>query len=140
MKFEELLHRRTELLRQARLANIAYAYQWLGDFAERIARAGLRGTVTLHGPDPEENRRAATLRADNFSQAVLEEHFLDEEIAELHAVLAFVHEAGLIVELKFKLEEVAGRYLPALREVLETAEALPKEETSPVEDSDLDAT
>ena len=113
MKFNELLHRRDELLRQARLANVAYAYQWLGDFAERIERAGLRGTVTLRGPEADEGRTEAVLVANDFSPAVLQEHFLEEEIAELHAVLAFVHGAGVIVELKFQLDEIAGRYLSA---------------------------
>ena len=134
MKFNELLRRRDDLLRQARLANIAYAYQWLGDFAERLERAGLRGSVTLRGPDSESGRKVAELTADDFSQAVLQEHFLEEEIAELYAVLSFVHGGGVIAELKFQLDEVAARYLPSLRHVLESADALPKEETSPVED------
>jgi hypothetical protein len=55
-------------------------------------------------------------------------------------VLAFVHGAGVIVELKFQLEEIAARYLPSLRRALEAADALPKEEPSPVEDSEPDAT
>lgn len=138
MKFNELLHRRDELLRQARLANVAYAYQWLGDFAERIERAGLFGSVTLRGPDAEEGRKQAELIADNFSQAVVQEHFLEEEIAELHAVLAFIHSASVIVELKFDLDEIAGRYLPPLRQALEAADVLPKEEPSRIEDADAD--
>src|SRR5688572_17780153 len=134
MKFNELLLRRNELIHQARLANVAYAYQWLGDFAERIERAGLQGSVTLRGPDPESGRNEAELIADNFSQAVLQEHFLDEEIAELSAVLAFVHGAEAIAELKFGLDEVATRYLPSLRLVLETADVLPREEPSSIEE------
>jgi len=138
MKFNELLRRRDDLLRQARLANVAYAYQCLGDFAERVERADLRGSVTLRGPDAESGRKVAELTADDFSQAVLQEHFLEEEIAELHAVLSFVHGGGVIVELKFQLDEVAARYLPSLRQVLESADVLPKEETSAVEDPDPD--
>jgi hypothetical protein len=130
MKFNELLRHRDLFLRQARLANVAYAYQWLGDFAERINRAGLQGSVTLRGPDSESGRKAAELRANDFSQAVLQEHFLEEEISELHAVLAFVHGAGVIVELQLQLDEVASRYLPSLRQVLESADVLPREETS----------
>ena len=138
MKFNELLLRRNELIHQARLANVAYAYQWLGDFAERIERAGLQGSVTLRGPDPESGRNEAELIADNFSQAVLQEHFLDEEIAELSAVLAFVHGAEAIAELKFGLDEVATRYLPSLRLVLETADVLPREEPSSIEEPGSD--
>jgi len=139
MKFQQLLNRRNELLRQARLANMAYAYQWLGDFAERIERAGLRGSVTLRGPEAEEGRKEAVLVANDFSQAVVQEHFLEEEIAELHAVLAFVHGAGVIAELTFQLDEIAARYLPSLRQALEAADVLPKEEPSRVEDSGPDA-
>lgn len=138
MKFQELLNRRNELLRQARLANVAYAYQWLGDIAERIERAGLRGSVTLRGPDSEQEQGTAVLVANDFSQAVVQEHFLEEEIAELHAVLAFVHGAGVIVELKFELDEIAARYLPSLRQALEAADVLPKEEPSSVEDAGPD--
>jgi len=138
MKFNELLRLRDDLLRQARLANVAYAYQCLGDFAERVERADLRGSVTLRGPDAESGRKVAELTADDFSQAVLQEHFLEEEIAELHAVLSFVHGGGVIVVLKFQLDEVAARYLPSLRQVLESADVLPKEETSAVEDPDPD--
>jgi len=138
MKFKSLLRRRQELLRQARLANVAYAYQWLGDFAERIERAGLHGEVTLRGPDAEQGLTEAVLVANDFSQAVVQEHFLEEEIAELHAVLAFVHGAGVIVELKFELDEIAARYLPSLRQALEAADVLPKEEPSSVEDSSQD--
>ena len=139
MKFNELLRHRDLFLRQARLANVAYAYQWLGDFAERIERAGLQGSVTLRGPDSESGRKRAELTANNFSQAVLQEHFLEEEISELHAVLSFVHGAAVIVELQLELDEVASRYLPSLRQVLESAEALPREETSSVEDPGPDA-
>lgn len=135
MRFRELLNRRSQLLREARLANVAYAYQWLGDFTERIERAGLRGSVTLRGPDFEQERATAELIAHGFSQAVVQEHFLDEEIAELHAVLAFVHGAGLIPELRLQLEEIAARYLPSLRQALEAAEVLPREETSSIEDA-----
>ena len=138
MKFQELLNRRNELLRQARLANVAYAYQWLGDIAERIEHAGLHGSVTLRGPDSEQEQGTAVLVANDFSQAVVQEHFLEEEIAELHAVLAFVHGAGVIVELKFELDEIAARYLPSLRQALEAADVLPKEEPSSVEDAGPD--
>jgi hypothetical protein len=138
MKFNELLRCRDDLLRHAHLANLAYAYQCLGEFAERIERAGLRGSVTLRGPDPESGRKVAELIADDFSQAVLQEHFLEEEITELHAVFAFVHGGEVVVELKLQLDEVAARYLPSLRHVLEAADVLPKQETSPVEDPGAD--
>ena len=46
MNISLLLAQRQALLAQVRLANFAFAYARLGDFAVRIARAGLRGTVT----------------------------------------------------------------------------------------------
>lgn len=140
MKFEELLQNRDTLLHQARLANVAYAYQWLGDFTTRVARAGLRGEVTLRAPDPSEGLRAPRLIAEDFSQSVIEEHFLEEEIAELAAVLAFSYHAALIVELKFRLEDLGNRVLPMLRAELEAAGiGPPGEPVLPIEDSNLDA-
>jgi len=135
MKFHELLHHREELLRQARLANVAYAYQWLADFTERVSRSGLRGEVTLRGPDPEAQRMRPELVAGDFSQAVVEEHFLEDEVAELAVVLAFLHDAVWIVELKFRLEELATRFLPKLRRELKEAGVLPGEPAPSVDDS-----
>lgn len=127
MKYDELLTHRDELLEAAKLANLAYAHQWLGDFAGRIERAGLGfcGRVTLHGPSLEEGRMAPVLVAQDFSQAVLDEHFLPEEIAELHSVLSFVHDTGRIVEANFHLKEIGGVYVPALRRALQLFGALP---------------
>src|SRR5512147_352984 len=115
MKFDDLLNYRDELVRHARLANVAYAYQWLTDFSARVALSGLRGEVVLRAADTEGNPRRASLTAADFSQAVVQEHFLDAEIAELAAVLAFVHNGGVVVALRFRLEEVGTRFLPALR-------------------------
>ena len=36
MKLSKLLHQREALLRQTRLANLAYAYRRLGEFAGRV--------------------------------------------------------------------------------------------------------
>ena len=50
-KLSTLLTQRQALLRQARLANLAFAYTTLMEFAHRIARAQLSGRVTLkHSP------------------------------------------------------------------------------------------
>src|SRR5690349_8547796 len=85
MNYEFLLHHRDELCRAARLANLAYAYQWVGNFAWKIAWLGLTGEVVLRGPNEQGGRPHATLVAQDFSQSVAEEHFLPEEIDELHA-------------------------------------------------------
>ena len=139
MKFDDLLNYRDELVRHARLANVAYAYQWLTDFRARIAQSGLRGEVMLRGADAEGHPRRPVLRAVDFSQAVVQEHFLDEEIAELAGVLAFTHNGSLIIELKFRLEEIAARFLPALRRELEESEVFPEEPASSSEDAGRDA-
>lgn len=139
MTFDDLLSYRDELLQHARLANVAYAYQWLNDFTTRIARSGLRGEVMLRSADAEGAPRRPVLFAEDFSQAVVQEHFLEDEIAELARVLAFVHNGSVIIELKFRLEELAPRFLPALRRELEEADILPAEPASPVEDSNFDS-
>ena len=132
MKFDDLLNYRDELVRHARLANVAYAYQWLTDFSARIAQSGLRGEVMLRSADAEGHPRRPVLVALDFSQAVVEEHFLDAEIAELAGVLAFAHNGSLVIELKFRLEEIEGS---ALRRDLEVSEIFP-EETAPSADAE----
>lgn len=141
MKYDELLSHRAELLETAKLANLAYAHQWLGDFAGRIERSGLglSGKVVLYGPDAEQGRSDPVLVAVDFSQAVLEEHFLPEEIEELHAVLGFVHDTAEIVEARFHLREIGGVYVPALRRALQLVGALPMRPAPKVESRKLDA-
>jgi hypothetical protein len=120
MKFHELLHQRDALLRQARLANLAFAHQRLGDFAARIARARLHGEVVLSPADPASDRLWPVLLRQSGHQSVIDEHFTDEDIAELADLLAFVRE-GDRTELAFLLEELGPRFLPGLRRELEHA-------------------
>ena len=134
MNFHQLLHQRDALLRQARLANTAYAYRRLGEFAGRITRAQLHGAVRLDPGDPAAERPWPGLSALEGSQAVLEEHFLDEEIIELADILCFL---GKEVNpgLTFRLEDLGGRFLPGLRRELTEAGCNPGPEASPAEDS-----
>jgi len=134
MNFHQLLHQRDALLRQARLANTAYAYGRLGEFAGRISRAQLHGAVRLDSGDPAGERPWPGLTALDGSQAVLEEHFLDEDILELADILCFL---GLEVGagFTFRLEDLGGRFLPALRRELEQAGINPGLASSPKEDS-----
>lgn len=134
MNFHQLLQQRDALLRQARLANTAYAYRRLGEFAGRIARARLHGVVRLDAGDLVAERPWPGLTALEGSQAALEEHFLDEDIIELADILAFL---GRDVDtgVTFRLEEFGGRHLPALRRELEQAGMNPWPEASPAEDS-----
>jgi hypothetical protein len=134
MNLDFLLLHRDELRRAARLANLAYAYQWLGNFAWKVAWLGLRGEVVLQGANAQMNRPQAMIVAQDFSQSVAEEHFLPEEIEELHAVITSVHDSGQILEMKFRLEEIGDIYRPVLRRVLEMADVLPKREASAVDE------
>jgi hypothetical protein len=121
MNLQQILHHRDALLRQARLANTAFAYVRLGEFAARIARARLRGAVALRAGDPAGDHPWPGLAALEGSQAVLEEHFLDEEIVELTDILRFIGEDLADAGLTLRLEELAARYLPRLRRDLEAA-------------------
>jgi len=121
MNFHQLLQQRDALLRQARLANTAFAYGRLGDLAGRIARARLHGAVTLRPGNPLEDLPWPELIADEGSQAVIAEHFLDEDISELADILAFLGGHDQPVEYTFRLEELGRRFLPGLRRELEQA-------------------
>jgi len=118
MKFSHLLQERQGLLRQAHLANLAYAHVRLARFVERIARARLAGAVRLRQADPERECFWPQLIALEGSPAVLEEHFTDEDVVELAELLGFAT-ATAEVDLTFPLEELAGRYLLPLRRELE---------------------
>lgn len=134
MNFHQLLHQRDALLRQARLANTAYAYRRLGEFAGRMTRAQLHGAVRLDPGDPAGERPWPGLTALDGSQAVLEEHFLDEDILELADILGFLgQDTGSGVT--FRLEELEGRFLPGLRRELVLAGVNPGPAGSPTEDS-----
>jgi hypothetical protein len=99
MKISKLLAQRQGLLQQTQLANLAFAYAKLGEFAGRVARAQLTGEVNLRQGTPEVGIGWATLTAHEGSQSVVEEHFTEEEI--------------------FRLEELTERFVVPLRRELE---------------------
>src|SRR3954470_12980876 len=109
MKLTELLTQREALQRQAHLANLAYAHAQLAEFASRIARAGLRGRVTLRHPSSEQETLWATLTALEGHQSVIEEHFTDLEIMDLADVLAYLG-GQTQLELTFSLEQFAASF------------------------------
>ncbi|MBI2511424.1 MAG: hypothetical protein HYV96_05560 [Opitutae bacterium] len=135
MNFSQLLLHREALLREARLANLAFAYSRLSDFAERVARAGLHGPVTLHGADPQADRFWPALVAHRGNQSVIDEHFLDEDMLELDELLMFLEDEGWDVDFTFDLETMPQRYLPALRSELEKAGIAPPPASAPSTDS-----
>lgn len=134
MNYHHLLLQRDALLRQARLANTAFAHERLGILGARIARARLHGLVGLRPGDPEGEQPWPALTALEGSQAVLEEHFLDEEIVELTDILGFLGEDIPADGFRFRLEELAGRFMPQLRRELEAAGIALASEASAVED------
>jgi hypothetical protein len=114
MKLSFLLAHRQTLLRQARLAHLAHAYDRLDDFARRVARARLRGEVRLEAAAPEAGNYSATLTALTGSQSVLEEHFTDGDILRLADAVADVSGRPEF-DLAFPIEELAARFLGPLR-------------------------
>lgn len=134
MNFHQLLHQRAALLQQARMANTAFAYQQLGEFAARIARARLHGLVQLRPGDPAGEQPWPALTTLDGSQAVLDEHFLDEEIVELMDILGFLGEEVNADGMTFRLEELGSRFLPALRRELQQAGIIPADEAPHTED------
>ena len=120
MKLSQLLFQREAMLRQARLANLAFAYWHLGRLVARIAGAGLRGTVCLQPADPATERYWPVLTALAGSQSVIEEHFTDEDIEGLADLVAFLT-GEEDAEETFRLEDMAAKFLQPLRHKLERA-------------------
>lgn len=120
MKLSFLLAQRPTLLRQARLANLAFAHERLTGFARRIACAQLRGEVRLQPPAQGSERFWAALIALEGAQSVIEEHFTDEDIMDLTDVIAYASGENER-ELTFRIEELADQFLRPLRAQLEDA-------------------
>jgi hypothetical protein len=117
-KLSTLLTQRQALLRHARLANLAFAYTTLRDFERRIARGQLSGSVTLKHAAPQADRYWPTLTANEGSQAVIEEHFGDEDLMVLADVLAFLT-ANDALDVTFRLEDLSEIFLAPIRVELE---------------------
>lgn len=120
MKLSNILAQRQALLRQARLANLAFAYETLDRFATRIDRGRLGGYVCLKQAAPDAERYCASLTAIGGSQSVIEEHFTDEDIMDLADVISFTTGSESL-DLTFRLEDLAEAFLAPLRAELEQA-------------------
>jgi len=120
MKLSALLAQRQALLRQAQLANLAFAYERLGEFAQRIARAGMRGPVVLKRADPENGRDWPMLIALRGSQAVIDEQFSDEDIIDLADVVATAIDVQ-DAEVAFELGELKTLFQRPVRLALDEA-------------------
>ena len=113
MKISKLLATHHAILEQARLANLAQAFLTLRRLAERVRRARLRGLVQLRQPDAAEERFWASLTALEGSQAVIEEHFTDEELMEFADAVAYVRDTTAL-DVTFRLEHMGALFVDPL--------------------------
>ena len=120
MNLSQLLASRSALLRQANLANAAFAYAVLRGLGRRIETNRLGGLVRLLAVDPTVERYAPQLIALSGSQAVLDEHFDETDLVRLADALAFASSTPG-TEFDFRLEDMFSRYSPALRSALQGA-------------------
>jgi len=117
-KLSTLLFRREALLRQARLANLAFAFATLQKIATRINCARLAGRVTLKHAAPEAERYWASLTAHDLNQSVIEEHFTDEDLMEMADVVSFVT-GNEALDITFAIDELDELFLQPVRRELE---------------------
>ncbi|MEN9840527.1 MAG: hypothetical protein RL376_327 [Verrucomicrobiota bacterium] len=120
MKLSQLLASRSDLVRQATLANAAFAYTTFAAMDQRIRRGDLHGPVRFLGIDPAAERYTPQIVALAGSQAVLDEHFDEADLVKWSDALAYVSEEGT-TEFEFRLEELMGRFSPALEDTLRRA-------------------
>lgn len=120
MKLSQLLASRSAVLRQATLANAAFAYATLAGLDRRVRRARLAGPVHLIGIDASLGRYAPQLIALAGNQSVIEEHFDDTDLVRLADALAYISEPG-VNEFEFRIEELMSRYSPPLSATLRAA-------------------
>jgi hypothetical protein len=116
MNLSKILSARPSLMREARLANLAFAYATLVVFARRMRTLGIQGTITLQPAVPEQGFYVPVLHAERCNRSVLEEHFTDEDLLELVDVLAFV--APIQGPARFRMESFDELFLaPVAREL-----------------------
>ena len=135
MKLSHLLAHRPTLLQQARLANLAFAYERLSEFARRVARARLRGSINVKPADPEADRYWASLTALEGNQSVIEEHFTDEDLMDFADAIAFTTGDGKL-DLTFRIEQLPEKFLAPLRYLLEQGGVSLDHDAHPVEQPD----
>jgi hypothetical protein len=132
LKLNKLLEARETLQRQASLANLAFAYETLREFARRIARAQLSGQVILKSADPDADRYWATLTALQGKQSLIEEHFTEEDLTDFSDAISYAtgHDD---FEATFSIEDFPQAFLTPLRSALEIAGIEMDDEPLPAE-------
>ena len=118
MKLSQLLSQRDTLLLHARLANFAFAYVKLQEFSTRIDRAQLCGLVNLRQASSNGENNGSSLTALAGQQAMIEEHFTDEDVTDFADVIAFILGGGQL-DITFPIEEIPNTFLGPLRREFE---------------------
>jgi hypothetical protein len=132
MRFNELLDARENLQKQASLANLAFAYETLREFAHRISRAQLRGEVTLKSADPDADRYWATLTSLEGKQSPIEEHFTEEDLTDFADAISYATGHNDF-EATFAIQDFPQAFLAPLRSALELAGIVMDDEPVPAE-------
>lgn len=120
MNLSKLLASRESLVAQARLANLAFAYATLKTAAAVVARGQLHGLVRLQQPNEKEERYWSSLTALSGSQAALDEHFSDEDVAAMADAIAFAT-PGDGLDVTFAIENLENEYVGPLEIALQRA-------------------
>lgn len=120
MNLSNLIASREKLVAQARLANMAFAYATLKRLAAVVARGHLSGVVRLQEPNEKEEHYWATLTAVSGSQAVLDEHFSDDDVAALVDAVA-VATPGNLLDVTISIEDLEHDYVVPLEVALRRA-------------------
>lgn len=100
---------------------MAYAYVTLSAAAAVVRRGQLSGLVRLQQPEEKEERYWASLTALSGSQAVLEEHFSDDDVAAMADAVAFATPGVGLLDVTFPIETLEAEYVEPLATALERA-------------------
>lgn len=100
---------------------MAFAYVTLSAAAAVVRRGQLTGLVRLQQPDEKEERYWASLTALSGSQAVLDEHFSDDDVAAMADAVAFATPGIGLLDVTFPIESLESEYVEPLVAALERA-------------------
>ena len=100
---------------------MAYAYSTLSSFEKVIRRGRLTGLVRLQQPDQQEARYLSSLTALEGSQAVLDEHFSEEDVSAMADAIAFASPGIGGLDVTFFLQHLESEYISPLAAALERA-------------------
>jgi len=117
IKLSQLLAARELLVRRATLANMAFGYRMLREFAERIRRAKLRGLVNIKSPEATAANWAAFTALEG-NQSLLDEHFSEEDVMDLTDAIRYVTGGDIHIDLNFRIEDLENMFLVPLRDTL----------------------